>query len=199
MIASRKVKSLVALHAVPADKNVLERSGKRVAAVKLTGNVGRRDRYCETTFLFGKFTAMLNVVFGLVEAFFIPPAVPRRFNDLWDICLGEGAVVQRLEYFLLAFLGLLDVFPELLVVGLLLSLLLLFAGGLAGDLGAACCSLCGLFRLEFSIFFSLFPLLFQLLLGFYLLLYVDRRILGCRIGVGGIVKRGLCVVLDGRR
>ncbi|KAF2105678.1 hypothetical protein BDV96DRAFT_592107 [Lophiotrema nucula] len=202
MIATREIKGLVALHTMPSDKDVLERGGERVATVKFSGDVGRGDGYCEAALLLGEFAAMLNVVFGFVEAFFIPPVVPSRLDDLWDVCLGEGAVVQRLKDLLLAFLGRLNVFAELLLVGLLLFLFLLTA--LAGGLAVACGSLRCLFRLESGILFCLLPFLLELLLGLDLLLYAlpaaiaARRILAWGIGVGGVEEDGFGVGVDGR-
>lgn len=202
MITTREVKGLVALHIMPSDKDVLERGGERVATVKFPGDVGRGNGYCEAALLLGEFAAMLNVVLGFVEAFFIPPVGPSRLDDLGDVCLGEVAVVQRLKDLFLAFLGLLNIFAELLLVGLLLFLFLLTA--LAGGLVVACCSLRYLFRLESGIIFCLLPLLLELLLGLDLLLYAlpaaiaARRISACGIGVGGVEEGGFGAGVDWR-
>lgn len=196
MIAAREIKGLVALHTMPPDKDVLERGGEGVTTVKLSGDVGWGDGYCEAALLLDEFAAMLDVVLGFVEAFFIPPVVPSRLDNLGGVCLGEGAIVQRLKDLLLAFISLLNVFAELLLAGLLLFLLLLAT--LAGGLVVACYSLRCPFRLESGILFCLLPFLLELLRSLDLLLYFSRRILARGIGVSGVEEDGLGVGVDGK-
>jgi len=202
MVATREVKCLVALHPMPPDKDILERSGERVATVKFSGDIGGRHGYGEAALLLDKFAAMLNVVLWFVETFSIPPVIPSRLDDSGDVGLGKRTIIERLKYLLFAFLGLLDVLAELLLVNFLRSLFLFAA--LASSPVFACSSLRCLLRLESSILFCLLLLLLSLLLGLDLLLYtlpsdiVARRILACGIGVarvegessGGVNGRG---------
>jgi hypothetical protein len=121
--------------------------------VKLSGDVGRGHGYCEAAFLSSELAAMLDVVFWFVEAFFIPPVLARRLDNLGDVCLGEGIVVQRPEDLLLASFGLLNVFVELLLLSLPLHLLL---SALVGALVVASYSLCTFFAWNLAFFSAFF-------------------------------------------
>jgi hypothetical protein len=113
---------------------------------------------------------------------------PCRLDDLWDVCLGEGAV-EALQLLLLPFGRLLDVLGQLV---LLLALLLLLLGrALFGSANGTATRGGGLFRLELGVLLSLFPFLLELFGALLLLLYAllvlaPRHRLAGAVGIGRV-------------
>ena len=145
VIATWQPESSLAVHSVPSNHQILQRIAQGVTHVQSTSDVGGRVDDNETTLILD---GAVGLELGLEEAFLLPPAIPSRLDGNGVVGLEMG-VVERSNSLLLSLGGVLDVFGERFLLGLL------FLGRLRGGRGSLY-----LLGLELGLLLGLLSLLF---------------------------------------
>ena len=141
VITSRHPQGCLAVHTVPPNHHVLKGVSKSVAHVESTSDVRRRVNDDERS---GILDLAILLELGLEEALLLPPAIPGRLDGDRVVRLEVG-VFERSDALLLTLGGILDVFGNGCLFGLLRFLLF-------RDLGAAAWAVLSFFASTWAAF-----------------------------------------------